>query len=126
MTDSYMRIRCCACYFDYYIYILNYRKNSRKYVNTLAGLWRLHDAHLTSDYYFISNRENVYHTCFDCFQNFLRISIFSRKSFVNNILNKNCVNKRILDIDCFKMFLQNTTSDNFDQSFPCLTGRSND
>ena len=116
MTDSYIRIRFFVCYFDYYIYVLNYRKNSGKYVNKLVGLWRLDDAHLTSDNYFISNRENVYHTCFDCFQNFLRFYIFSKKSFINNVLNK-----RILDMNCFKVFLQNTSSNNFNQNFPCLT-----
>ena len=39
MTDSYVRIRCCACYFDYYIY--------------LSGLWRINDSKLTSNCYLI-------------------------------------------------------------------------
>ena len=53
MTDSYIRIRFCVCYFDYYIYVLNYRKNSGKYVNKLVGLSRLDDAHLMHNLFLI-------------------------------------------------------------------------
>ena len=100
MTKSNIRIRCCPCYFDYCINALNEQENFKYRIRTLSGLWLRKDIP-TINYYFILREDILYHTCFFCLEYFLTMSVFGQKSFVQKILNRNCVVKRNSDVNFF-------------------------
>ena len=48
-----------------------------------------------------------------------------KKKLVNDILDRNCMIKHNSHMNCFLIFLQDSTSSSFGQIFPCLVCRFN-
>ena len=99
--------------------MLNFRIKSSVAVKTLSGLWRINASKLTSNYYFISCKEDIYHACFDCLKNFLQVSLFTEKSFAHKVLDRNCAKKHLFDKNCLKLLSQILRFD-LGEDFPCF------
>ena len=100
MTQQNVRISCCPCYFDYYVFALNQQKDC----DAFDDLFRMRDA-LTSYYVFI-RQDTVYHTYILCLEHFLHVTVFKDKKFIWCILDRNGIVKRHSDVNCSQYILK--------------------